>query len=267
MQPLTNIAVKAARRAGGIILKYYRRGDTGRIEAKGENDYVTEVDKRVEADIIETIHRNHPDHAILAEESGTAGDSNTVWIIDPIDGTTNFIHGVPHFCVSIAVQVKGVVEHGVIYDPVKDELFIAERDAGATLDGRRLRVSQQSRLRHALLTTGFAYRRHGDIKTHMPTFNRLLSACGDIRRSGSAALDLAYVAAGRFDGYWEMGLSAWDLAAGKLLVEAAGGIVSDPFGGDPLQSGSIVAAAPKLHPVLEKRIKSTPQGGGESGVS
>ena len=260
MQPLTNIAVKAARRAGGIILQYYRRGDTGRIESKSENDYVTEADKRAEADIIETIHRNHPGHAILAEESGTSGESNTVWIIDPIDGTTNFIHGIPHFCVSIAVQIDGVVEHAVIYDPVKDELFTADRGAGALLDGRRIRASQQTRLRHALLTTGFAYRRGGDIRTHMPTFNRLLSVCGDIRRSGSAALDLAYVAAGRLDGYWELGLSPWDIAAGKLLVEAAGGIVSDPFGGDPLQSGHIVASAPKLHPMLEKRVKSTPRG-------
>src|SRR5699024_3331174 len=180
--------------------------------------------------------------------------------IDPIDGTTNFIHGLPHFCVSIAVQINGIVEHAVIYDPVKDELFTADRGAGAMLDGRRIRVSRQLRLRHALLSTGFAYRRGGDIKTHMPTFNRLLSACGDIRRSGSAALDLAYVATGRLDGYWELGLSAWDIAAGKLLVEAAGGITSDPVGADPLQSGNIVAAAPKLHPVLEKRINSTPQG-------
>src|SRR5699024_9832146 len=178
-----------------------------------------------------------------------------------IDGTTNFIHGIPHFCVSIAVQIDGVVEHAVIYDPVKDELFTADRGAGALLDGRRIRVSQQTRLRHALLTTGFAYRRGGDIRPHLPTFNRLLSACGDIRRTGSAALDLAYVAAGRLDGYWELGLSAWDLAAGKLLVETAGGIVSDPFGGDPLQSGNIVAAAPKLQPVLEQRIRTTPATG------
>lgn len=261
MQPLTNIAVSAARRAGGLILQYYRRGETGEVERKGENDYVTEVDKRAEAVIIEAIHRVHPDHAIRAEESGQTGDSRTVWIIDPIDGTTNFIRGLPHFCISIAVQVDGVLEHAVVYDPVKDELFTADRDAGAALDGRRIRVSNTNRLRHALLATGFAYCKSGDITTYLPTFNRLLSATGDIRRSGSAALDLAYVAAGRLDGFWELGLSPWDVAAGMLLVESAGGIVSDPFGGDPLESGHIVAAAPKLHPVLEQRIRSTPAAG------
>lgn len=261
MQPLTNIAISAARRAGGIILQYYRRGDTGRIERKSENDYVTEADKHAEAAIIEAIHRAYPDHAIRAEESGTIGKSRTVWIIDPIDGTTNFIRGLPHFCVSIAIQVDGVLEHAVIYDPVKDELFTADRDGSTMLDGRRVRASSNTRLRHAILATGFAYRKTGDIKTYLPTFNRLLTASADIRRSGSAALDLAYVAAGRLDGFWELGLSPWDVAAGMLLVESAGGIVSDPFGGDPLESGHIAAAAAKLHPVLEKRIQTTPSAG------
>lgn len=258
MHPLTNIAVSAARRAGGIILQYYRRGDTGRVERKGENDYVTEADKRAELAIIEAIQRVYPDHAIRAEESGTSGESDTVWIIDPIDGTANFMRGIPHFCVSIGIQVEGVLQHAVVYDPVKDELFTADRGAGASLDGRRIRVTQCNRLRHAMLATGFAYRKSGDIKTYLPTFNRLLSASGDIRRGGSAALDLAYVAAGRLDGYWELGLSPWDVAAGIVLVETAGGIVSDPFGGDPLESGHIVAAAPKLHPLLERRVRTTP---------
>lgn len=261
MHPLTNIAVSAARRAGGIILQYYRRGDTGKIERKSENDYVTEADKRAEAAIIDAIHHVHPDHAIRAEESGSFGNSDTVWIIDPIDGTANFMRGLPHFCVSIGVQINGVLEHGVIYDPVKDELFTADRGGGAKLDGRRIRVSQNARLRQAMLATGFAYRKTGDVKTYLPTFNRLLTASAGIRRGGSAALDLAYVAAGRLDGYWELGLSPWDVAAGIVLVETAGGIVSDPFGGDPLESGHIVAATPKLHPMLEQRIRKTPTAG------
>lgn len=258
MQPLTNIAVSAARRAGGLILQYYRRGDTGRVQRKAENDYVTEADQRAEALIIEEIHRVYPDHAIQAEESGSSGAADTVWIIDPIDGTTNFMRGMPHFCVSIGVQIEGVMEHAVIYDPVKDELFTADRGAGALLDGRRIRASQNHRLRNALLSTGFSYRKNGDIRTYLPTFNRLLSASGDIRRTGSAALDLAYVAAGRLDGYWELGLAPWDMAAGMLIVEAAGGIVSDPFGGNPLETGHIVAAGAKLHATLEQKISSTP---------
>lgn len=265
MHPLTNIAVTAARRAGSVILQYYRRGETGEVRQKDENDYVTEADERAEATIIDVIHRAHPKHAIRAEESGRSGDSRTIWIIDPIDGTSNFMHGLPHFCVSIACQIDGVVEHAVVYDPVKDELFTADRGAGATLDGRRIRVSGARHLRHAMLASGFAYRKNDDIATHLPTFNRLLAASGDFRRGGSAALDLAYVAAGRLDGYWELGLSPWDVAAGILMVETAGGIVSDPFGGNPLESGNLVAATPKLHPVLVQHITATPTAGETAG--
>ncbi len=258
MHPLTNIAVSAARRAGDVILQYYRRGETGEVQRKSENDYVTEADQRAEAAIIDVIHRSYPDHAIWAEESGRSGDSDTVWIIDPIDGTANFMRGLPHFCVSIACQIDGVVEHAVVYDPVKDELFTADRDAGAALDGRRIPVARTVHLRQAMLATGFAYRKNGDIATYLPTFNRLAAASGDIRRAGSAGLDLAYVAAGRLDGYWELGLSAWDIAARMLLVEAAGGMVGDPFGGDPLESGRIVAATAKLYPTLARKIAATP---------
>lgn len=263
MQPLTNIAVTAARRAGEVILSYYRRGDTGQITRKAENDYVTEADQYSETTIIDTIRRHYPEHAFLAEESGDIGASDTVWIIDPIDGTTNFIHGIPHFCISIACRIKDVVEHGVIYDPVKDELFVAERGAGANLDGRRMRVSSTTRLRESMLSTGFAYQRHGDIATYLPLYNRMLSASGHMRHSGSAALDLAYVAAGRLDGYWELGLSAWDLAAGMLMVRAAGGIASDAHDNDtdPLVTGNILAANPKLYPQLLDKIASTPRGG------
>jgi len=261
MQPLTNIAVTAARRAGDVILSYYRRGDTGEVTAKsGRNDFVTEADQRAEKAIIDTISRIHPDHAFMAEESGEAGDSDTVWIIDPIDGTANFIAGIPHFCVSIACQVNGVIEHAVIYDPVKDELFTADRGAGAALDGKRIRVTRTVRLRQALLATGFAYRKQQDIAIHMPVFNRLLAASGDIRRSGSAALDLAYVAAGRLDGFWEMGLSPWDMAAGLLLVRAAGGIAGDIHDRDPLETGNVIAANPKLYPQLIEKIERTPSG-------
>jgi len=256
MHPLTRIAVSAARRAGDVILQYYRRGETGEIRQKSENDYVTAADQQAEQVIIETIHRAHPEHAIRAEESGASGSSRTVWIIDPIDGTANFMHGLPHFCVSIACQHDGVLEHAVVYDPVKDELFTAERGAGAMLDGRRIRVSGVKRLHKAMLATGFAYRKQQDIDTHMPAFLGLLRAAGDMRRGGSAALDLAYVAAGRLDGYWELGLAPWDVAAGMLLVRAAGGIVSDPFGDDALESGNIVATTPKLHPQLAAQISS-----------
>jgi myo-inositol-1(or 4)-monophosphatase len=257
MQPLTHIAVTAARRAGDVILSYYRRGETGAISRKGENDYATEADKRAEAAIIDTIHRAYPEHAFLAEESGKQGSADTVWIIDPIDGTFNFMRGIPHFCVSIACQVNGVIEHGVIYDPVKDELFIADRGASASLDGRRIRVSTVTHLRGALLATGFAYRKQGDIATHLPLFNRLLTACGGVRISGSAALDLAYVAAGRKDGFWELGLSPWDMAAGMLIVRAAGGLAGDPSNGDALTSGDVVAANPKVYPQLVERVART----------
>lgn len=262
MQPLTNVAVNAARRAGDVILSYYRRGETGDVTRKSDNDFVTEADQRAEATIIDVIRRSYPDHAFLAEESGETGESDTRWIIDPIDGTTNFMHGIPHFCVSIACQVKGVLEHAVIYDPVKDELFTAERGAGATVDGRRMRVSKTNRLREATLTTGFAYRRDGDIATYLPLYNRLLSASGHVRGMGSAALDMAYVAAGRLDGYWEFGLSAWDVAAGTLMVRAAGGIASDANDNDvdPLTTGNILAANPKLYPQLLDKINKTPRG-------
>lgn len=259
MQPLTNIAVTAARNAADVILSYYRRGNPGAITEKSENDYVTEADQHSEATIIETIRHSYPDHAFLAEESGTIGESDTVWIIDPIDGTMNFMRGVPHFCISIACQVRGVTESAVIYDPVKDELFTAERSAGATLDGRRIRVSRTTRLNESVLSTGFAYRRRKDIASHLPAYNRLLVASGHMRGFGAAALDLAYVAAGRIDGFWEFGLSPWDMAAGQLLVRAAGGIVTDTRDNDanPLETGNIVAATPKIYPQLMKQLSGS----------
>ncbi|RJS92334.1 inositol monophosphatase family protein [Salinisphaera sp. Q1T1-3] len=265
VHPLTSIAVNAARRAGDVILSYYRRGETGQVSQKNENDFVTDADHQAERVIIDTIRRSYPDHAFIAEESGESGDPDTaeaVWIIDPIDGTSNFIRGIPHFCVSIACRIKGVIEHAVIYDPIKDELFTADRGVGTILDGRRVRVSTRPRLRDAVLATGFTYARYEDITTRLPLYNRLLCASGGMRCLGSAALGLAYVAAGRHDAYWEYGLGPWDMAAGVLMVRAAGGIASDAADNDanPLETGNILAANAKIYPQLLDKIAKTPKG-------
>lgn len=257
MHPLANIAVSASRSAGHVIMRHLRQGRPLGVQSKGANDYVTEADREAEAAIIETIREKYPEHAILAEESGAiegTPDSDVEWIIDPLDGTTNFIHGIPHFAVSIAVRVRGRVEHGVIYDPFKDELFVASRGHGATLDSRRIRISGIVQPRQALLATGFAYQRNRGIAAHLDSFTSVLKACGDVRRGGAAALDLAYVAAGRLDGFWEFGLKPWDMAAGALLVREAGGLAGDPQDQDPLASGNVLAATPKLYPWLLKQL-------------
>ncbi len=258
MNPLANIAVSAARSAGRIIMKHYRQGTLGEIQTKGRNDFVTEVDREAEAAIIHTIRRAHPHHGILAEESGRDGaddgKDDVLWIIDPIDGTMNFIRGIPHFCISIGCQVHGQLSHAVVYDPFKEELFTASRGTGASLDGKRIRVANTVRLNSAILATGFAYRKTEDLHKHLGTFNNVLEQCGDVRRAGSAALDLAYVAAGRLDGYWEIGLQPWDMAAGLLLVQEAGGITADIAGGDPLETGNVVAGTPKVFAALEKLL-------------
>lgn len=259
MQPLVNIAVSAARSAARVIMPAYRRGDVGAIQAKARNDYVTEIDRAAEEAVIATIRRAYPDHAILAEESGASGGrrSEVEWIIDPIDGTANFIRGLPHFATSIACRVRGELAHGVIYDPVKDELFAASRGSGAQLDGRRIRVSDTIRLEKALVATGFAYRKSGDIGDHLEALQQVLRATGDVRRAGSAALDLAYVASGRLDGFWERGLAPWDMAAGLLLVVEAGGIATDPDdteGNDPMKTGAVLAGTPKIHAALARVV-------------
>lgn len=255
MHPLANIAVSASRSAGHVIMRHLRQGNSLGVESKGANDYVTQADRDAETSIIETIRAKYPDHAILAEESGASegGLENDVeWIIDPIDGTTNFIRGIPHFAISIAARVRGRVEHGVVYDPFKEEMFVASRGHGATLDSRRIRVSGVVQTRKALLATGFAYQRDQGIAAHWGSFTSVLKDCGDIRRGGAAALDLAYVAAGRLDGFWEFGLKPWDMAAGTLLVREAGGIVGDPADQDPLTTGNVLAATPKLYPWLRE---------------
>jgi myo-inositol-1(or 4)-monophosphatase len=248
MQPLLNIAVKAARRAGDIIVRAIPRLEAVQVESKGRNDFVTEVDKAAEADIIETVRRLHPDHAFLAEESGaSANESDVVWIIDPLDGTTNFMHGFPTFAVSIGVQVRGRMEHAVVFDPMRQELFTASRGDGAQVDGRKMRVSKQITLEGSLIATGFPFRADSPwIDEYLAMLKAVMTKAAGLRRPGSAALDLAYVAAGRVDGFWEMGLRPWDTAAGTLLITEAGGRVSTLTGDDYKLGGDIIAGTPKV---------------------
>lgn len=247
-EPILNIAVEAARAAGNIIVRAMNRLDTVKISEKSPNNFVTEVDQRAEKEIISIIKKAHPTHGIIAEESGESPGNDYQWIIDPIDGTRNFIHGFPHFAISIAVMHKNKIEYGVIYDPMLQELFVATRGKGAFLNDRRIRVGQRKNLSECLFGTGFAYR-HTDRDNPIPPniLRSILPLCGDIRRAGAATLDLAYVACGRLDGFWEFGLNIWDIAAGILLVKEAGGMVSDPNGGeDYLTTGNVVCANPVI---------------------
>jgi myo-inositol-1(or 4)-monophosphatase len=251
MQPLLNIAVRAARRAGDIIVRAIPRLEAVEVQTKGRNDYVTAIDKAAEADIIETVRRLHPDHAFLAEESGASGDSDVVWIIDPLDGTTNFMHGFPTFAVSIGVQVRGRMEHAVVFDPMRQELFTASRGDGAQLEGRRIRVSKQATLEGSLIATGFPFRSDSPwIDEYLAMLKVIMTRAAGLRRPGSAALDLAYVAAGRVDGFWEMGLKPWDTAAGTLLITEAGGRIGTLTGEDYKQGGHIIAGTPRVYAEL-----------------
>jgi len=249
MHALLNVAVMAARRAGSALIKKMVNLEKLRVEQKGRNDFVSEADLAAEKAIINCILKHYPDHAILAEESGVQGESDTVWIIDPLDGTTNFLHGFPVFAVSIGVQVKGRMEHGVVYDPLRQELFTATRGQGAHLEGRRIRVSGRKQLQHSLIGTGFPYRQADDqVEPYMDMLAKVVRSSAGVRRPGAAALDLAYVAAGRLDGFWETGLAPWDLAAGSLLIREAGGIISGLDGGeDFLDSGNVLAGSPKIY--------------------
>jgi myo-inositol-1(or 4)-monophosphatase len=256
MHPLLNIAVKAARRAGSLINRAALDRSVLEVRAKRANDFVTQVDKAAEAAIIEIIRKAHPDHAILAEESGASAIKNEYcWVIDPLDGTTNFIHGFPQYCVSIAVQHKGATAHGVVYDPAKNELFTASKGRGAFLDDRRIRVSKCLQLKSALVGTGFPFKELSRLDLYMKHLNTIMQHSAGVRRAGAAALDLAYVAAGRLDAFWEMGLSAWDMAAGALMVQEAGGLVGD-LAGEPgyLEKGDIAAATPKVFPELLRAL-------------
>jgi len=254
MHALLNVAVMAARRAGNALMRHQLKLDRLKVELKGHNDYVSQADRDAEREIIETIRKHYPEHAFLGEESGASGDSDTVWIIDPLDGTTNFLHGFPVFAVSIGVQVNGRVEHGVVYDPSRQELFTASRGAGAQLDGRRIRVSGQTALERALVGTGFPFRQADrEMTPYLNMLGRIVRHTSGVRRPGAAALDLCYVAAGRLDAFWETGLAPWDLAAGGLMIREAGGIVSGLDGSeDFLAGGHVLAGTPKIYAALAK---------------
>ena len=254
LHPMLNIAIKAARAAGAIINRASLDLDRLTVTSKGPNDFVTEVDQAAERAIIETLLSAYPDHAILAEESGRAMGSQTsdyVWIIDPLDGTTNFIHGFPQYAVSIALAFKGKVEQAVVYDPARNDLFYATKGRGAFLNDKRLRVSKRIRLADSLIGTGFPFRKGDNFKRYLKIMEELMPLCAGLRRPGAAALDLCYVAAGWYDAFFETGLSPWDVAAGSLIVTEAGGLVGNFTGeADFLYQREVLAGSPKVYAQL-----------------
>ena len=260
---MLNVAVKAARRAGNIINRASLNSDRIQVTRKQHNDFVTEVDQAAEAAIIETLRDAFPDHGFLGEETGeitatsAADQPNHIWIIDPLDGTTNFLHGFPQYCVSIALQHKGEITQAVIYEPNRNDLYTATKGRGAFLNDKRIRVSKCDKLQDALIGTGFPFRDFKYLDDYLSMFKSMIQKTTGIRRAGSAALDLAYVANGSLDGFWEIGLSAWDIAAGGLLVREAGGIVTDLSGQSGwLESGNILVASPKIHDDMQAIIAS-----------
>ena len=261
MHPALNIAIKAARRAGQVINRASNDLDLIKVASKQPNDFVTEVDKAAEAAIIETLREAYPGYGILAEESGqSAGkgtqDADYQWIIDPLDGTTNFIHGLPQYAVSIALAKGGIVEQAVIFDPNRNELFTASKGGGAFLNERRIRVSKRLKLQESLIGTGFPYRILDKLDLYLDIFKEVVQKTAGQRRPGAASLDLAYVACGRYDGFWEFGLSPWDMAAGALMVSEAGGLVSDLRGeANYLDTGNVIAGTPKVFAPLLNLIQ------------
>jgi myo-inositol-1(or 4)-monophosphatase len=256
MHPMLNIATRAARSAGRILLRYAERLDQVAVTTKSRNDFVSEVDRSAEEAIIHELRSKFPDHAILAEESGKHAGRDFEWVIDPLDGTTNYLHGFPQFSVSIALKYRGRLEHAVVYDPLREELFTASRGQGALLNDRKLRVSARLGLEGALIGTGFPFRDHGHLDAYMGMFKDMIQETAGIRRPGSAALDFAYVAAGRLDGFWELGLAQWDFAAGALLVAEAGGTVSDLAGGDRyMETGNLVAGNVKVQAAIVAKLR------------
>ncbi|HSW13882.1 MAG TPA: inositol monophosphatase family protein [Solimonas sp.] len=247
MHPLVNIAVSAARAGGNFIMRHYERSDQLQVERKSRNDFVTQVDRGAEREIIALIHKAYPQHAILAEESGAQGDSDVTWIIDPLDGTTNFLHRIPHFAVSIGIQVKGRLEHGVIYAPCTQDLYVASRGGGALLNNRRMRVSNCKDLDEAVIGTGVPLQEEY-LDRYLPMLRNVAAGTAGVRRAGSAALDLAYVASGRLEAFWELNLKPWDIAAGLVMVQEAGGVVRELLDekADILQTGNVLASASKL---------------------
>ena len=258
MHPMLNTAVKAARKAAGIISRASFDVDKLTIRKKRQNDFVSEVDEAAEEAIVRVLHEAYPDHGILAEEGGTRDSpkSDYLWVIDPLDGTTNFLHGFPQYCVSIGLLHKGKPTQAVIYDPNRNELFTATKGVGAYLNDRRIRVSRTDRLEDALMGTGFPFREVGHLDDYLRMFKNVTMATSGIRRPGAAALDLAWVACGRIDGFWEMGLSPWDMAAGALLVREAGGLIGDLDGNEGfLDSGRVVATNAKLFSAMLQLLK------------
>jgi myo-inositol-1(or 4)-monophosphatase len=256
MQPVLNIGVRAARRAGEIIVRSMNRLHTLDVRSKGHNDFVSEVDMHAEQEIISTIRKSYPDHGFHGEEGGRSGSDEMVWIIDPLDGTTNFLHGFPQFCVSLAFQRRGRMEHAIVYDPLRQELFTASRGDGAQVDGRRIRVSKQITLDGSLIGTGFPYRHNKQwLDSYLQMMRVIIEQTAGVRRPGAAALDLAYVAAGRLDGFWELGLQPWDTAAGSLLITEAGGLVGTLTGAEYQGGGDIVAGTPKVYAALIEALQ------------
>jgi myo-inositol-1(or 4)-monophosphatase len=257
MHPMLNTAVKAARKAGALIVRASSDLDKLTVRSKRQNDFVSEVDHAAEEAIIAILRETYPDHGILAEESGeSATKSDYVWVIDPLDGTTNFLHGFPQYCVSIGLLHKGVPTQGVVFDPNRNELFTATRGVGAYLNDRRIRVSRTDRLENALMGTGFPFREVSHLDDYLRMFRNMTLNTSGIRRPGAAALDLAWVAAGRIDGFWEIGLSPWDMAAGALLVREAGGLIGDLDGEDRfLENGRVVASNAKLFSAILQLLK------------
>jgi myo-inositol-1(or 4)-monophosphatase len=257
---LINVMTRAADKAARGLRRDFGEIEQLQVSLKGPGNFVSTADNRAEKLIRQELARARPGYGFLMEESGASAGSDPEhrWIVDPLDGTTNFLHGLPHFCISIALERAGEIVAGVVFDPIKDEQFWAEKGQGAFLNDRRLRVSSRRQLSHALIATGTPYaERDTDDKRerYLRQLGRIRSGVADVRRLGAAALDLAYVAAGRFDGYWEYGLSPWDVAAGMLLVREAGGYVSEPAGGgDPLATGNVLAANDHLHPGLQSLL-------------
>ena len=258
MNPMLNIAIRAARNAGNIIVRSLNQVDNLKIAEKAQNDYVSEVDHKAENEIISVISRAYPGHAILGEETGQSGKpSDFQWIIDPLDGTTNFLRGFPQYSVSIALKHKDKLEVAVVYDPLRDEIFSAARGEGAQLNDRRIRVTKRKKMEGALLGTGIPFRPDQDLNAYLETLKVLIYGTAGVRRAGSAALDLAYVAAGRFDGFWEFGLKPWDMAAGCLLIQEAGGMITDMNGNQNyLENGNVLAGNVNIHQHMLERLKA-----------
>jgi len=255
-KPVVNVAVQAARRAGKVILSSLNKLDAIRVVDKDRYDFASDVDHRAEAEIIKELRRAFPDHAILAEESGAIGESRYTWVIDPLDGTSNFLRGFPHFSVSIALFEDGIPIHGVVLDPVRDELFTASKGSGAFLNDRRIRIAQRSSLAGALVCTGFPFRQRAKVGPQLHMIKQILEEAEDLRRTGSAALDLCYVAAGRLDAFFEYGLKTWDMGAGVLMVREAGGVCVGFQGDDDfLNHGNLIAANIKLAAKMVGTIK------------